>query len=219
MAGKTKKQCACKERITLRGVEITGYVSLLEPSTMFDARGVYSLTVLLDEKEAKKLQTKINKMIETQENAYGGNVQAFKRLQIPFVKVIKDKESGKILERITDPQGRAGFKLDTKAYIKDGKIGKTIGVFDAKGKPITGDISINQGSIVNVVVDLEGYTVAGNTGVSVKLAGVQVIKLESFNSSGASFDSLGFTEEDGFVMSDEFVDCDSEVDGEEEEEI
>jgi len=214
---KGKKQCAVKKRITLKKVVVTGYTAIDKPSTTFNPEGTYVLTVLMDSKEAKKLQKEIKEMIKKQEADYGGMLQDFTRISIPYVRVIKDKDTGKITEKIEDPEGRAGFRLDTRAYIKDGKPGKVIGIFDAKGKPVKG-INPNQGSVINAVVDLEGYTAVGKTGISVKLAGIQIIKLEEFNGA-PSFDKLGFSEEDGYIMDDEFVDCDSEVADEEEEEL
>ena len=78
-------------------------------------------------------------------------------------------------------------------------------MINAKKQPITGNISIGEGTIARLGVTLSGYSVAGKTGVSVKLGLVQIINLVEYSASGFNLDE--FDEEDGFDgVGDEFTD-------------
>ena len=74
-------------------------------------------------------------------------------------------------------------------------------VVDAKGQPII-NTDIFGGSEVKVSADLIPYYVPANgAGISLRLIGVQILKLQS--RAMPSMDSLGFKEEDGYVHTEE----------------
>ena len=103
-----------------------------------------------------------------------------------------------------DQNGDIIFKFKTKATIttKAGDtIKKTVPVFDAKGNPV--DVNLGNGSIVRVAFQVIPYWKSStNAGLTLYLDAVQVIKLVEYN-GGGSFDSFGFTAEDGFVAKDD----------------
>lgn len=118
-----------------------------------------------------------------------------------------------------DQNGDIIFKFKTKATIttKAGDtIKKTVPVFDAKGNPV--DVPIGNGSIVRVAFQVIPYWKSStNAGLTLYLDAVQVIKLIEYN-CGGSFDSFGFTEEDGFVAKDDpFANDNMDFSGNDEE--
>lgn len=106
-----------------------------------------------------------------------------------------------------DKDGDIIFKAKTSATIKTKKgdiIERTVPVFDAKGKPIEGDIG--HGSIGRLSVTPAPYhTSSTNFGIVLYLNGIQIIDLKppgSFNSAEA----LGFEEEEGYTVEDPAAD-------------
>ena len=104
-----------------------------------------------------------------------------------------------------DKDGDIVFKAKTNATIKS-KTGeiftKTVPIFDAKGKPIKGDIG--HGSIIKLAVSLAPYAVsATNYGIAMYLNGVQVITMKHRGEYGADASSLGFGAEEGYSVDEE----------------
>jgi len=66
---------------------------------------------------------------------------------------------------------------------KDGTKNASPRVVDAKKKPISSDILIGNGSLVNVLFDTYDYDVGGNKGVGSSLKAVQVTKLIEYSPS------------------------------------
>ena len=64
---------------------------------------------------------------------------------------------------------------------------------------------VGEGTVAKVAVELSGYSVAGKTGVSVKLKAVQIIDLVEFG--GGSAESYGFGEEEGFEGTEIYCNC------------
>ena len=75
-------------------------------------------------------------------------------------------------------------------------------IFDAKGKPIKGDIG--HGSIVKLAVSLAPYAVsATNYGIAIYLNGVQVITMKHRGEYGADASSFGFGAEEGYSVDED----------------
>ena len=97
--------------------------------------------------------------------------------------------------------GRLIFKFKLKAVVKtkDRSWPQAPRLFDAKAQPIDGDVTVWTGSEGKVNCEVFPYFMETTKqfGLSLRLKGVQILKLVS--GGGASADSMGFGEEDGFV--------------------
>ena len=95
------------------------------------------------------------------------------------------------------------FKLKAKVTPKNGDpFEQRPAIFDAKGKPITGDAKVGGGSKVKVAYELiPYYTAIAGAGISLRMKAVQVIDLKEY-SGGASADAYGFGEEEGYEAED-----------------
>ena len=205
-----KQQDRIIESITVKG-ELVGFNAIIQPNNQFVPEGLYQANILLSKDEGEKYTEKIKEIRTKQFKTYGkGSKVADITACKPYEKV--DEDTG---ESILDSEGRYVFKSKAKAYIEDGKPNVKIPIYDAKCNPVK-DVRLGEGSIVRLAVELVGYTVAGKTGVSVKLKGVQIIKLVEYATS-QSADSLGFIEEDEGYTFDSEVAEDTEIEEDEEE--
>ncbi len=101
-----------------------------------------------------------------------------------------------------DKNGDTVFKFKTKSSYTT-KAGETkqrvIPIFDAKGTPIKGDIG--HGSVCRVRFTVNPYhKSANNCGLTLYLDAVQVIEFKE--PGGVSADKFGFTEEDGYTVTE-----------------
>ena len=184
------KEHVTEKYVTGKG-ELTGFIALTKPSTKFNKKGVYSLGILLPKEEGETLAAKIKDIRTEQFKQYGKKTKVADITQcVPYTTA--NEETG---EAIPDPQGRYILKASCSAYIENGKIGKRPKLINAKLQPVK-NVSVGEGTIARVGVVLSGYSVAGKTGVSVKLGMVQIINLVEY--SGSGFNSDDFEEEEGF---------------------
>ena len=203
-----------KEHVTDKYVtgkgELTGFIALTKPSTKFNKKGVYSTAMLLDREDGEKLTAKLKEVRTEQFKQYGKGTKVAELPCTPYE--IVDPETG---EATPDPQGRYILKTNASAYIENGKIGKRIKIINAKKQEVK-NINIGEGTIARLGLNLSGYSVAGKTGVSVKLGLVQIIKLVEYTSGGFSTDL--FDEEDGFDgVGDDFSEEETTVPADEED--
>jgi len=206
------KEHVTEKYVTGKG-ELTGFIALTKPSTRFNKKGVYTANILLDKEEGKELETKIKNIRTEQFKKYGKNTKVVELPCTPYE--IVNEETG---EATPDKQGRYLLKTNASAYIEDGKIGRRIPIINAKKQPVK-NINVGEGTIARLGVVLSGYSVAGKTGVSVKLGMVQIIDLVEY--TGGGFTSDAFDEEEGFEgLGEEFTDDTAPVadDTEEDEE-
>lgn len=184
------KQHVKDKYITGKG-ELTGFIALTKPSTKFNKEGVYTVNILLPKEEGEALVQKIKDVRTEQFKTYGKGTKVADITKCkPYATV--DEETG---EEILDAEGRYILTANASAYIKDGKITNRIQIINAKKQPVK-NINIGEGTIARLGVVLSGYSVAGKTGVSVKLGLVQIINLVEYTGGGFSLD--GFDEEEGF---------------------
>lgn len=171
----SKKESVLEKYTTGKG-EIVGFVAIQKPSTKFNKEGVYSVNILLPKEEGEALAAKIKAIRTEQYKTYGkGTKVADLTRCVPYT---TPNEEG---EEIEDAEGRYVVKASAKAFIKNDKATHKIVIVDSKLKPINNDISIGEGTTARLGLELAGYSVAGKTGVSVKLALVQIIDLVSFS--------------------------------------
>lgn len=212
-----KEKKSVSEKYTTEKGTLTGFISLFEPSTKFNKEGVYQAHLLLSKDEGEKLASKIKEIRTQQFKQFGKGTKVAELTQcVPYTTV--NDETG---EEIEDAEGRYVLKSKASAFIKDGKITQRIPVLDAKLKPVTG-IKVGEGTTAKLGVELVGYSVAGKTGVSVKLRLVQIINLVEY-SGGATAESFGLTQEDGFDFEESDVEetttTEDEVEDGESEEV
>lgn len=186
-----EKKSVSKKYTTGRGI-LTGFISLFEPSTKFNKDGVYQAHLLVSKEEGEKIAAEIKDVRTQQFKQFGKGTKVAELTQcVPYT--IPNEETG---EEIEDAEGRYVLKAKASAFIKDGKVTQRIPVLDAKLKPVKG-VKVGEGTVAKLGVELVGYSVAGKTGVSVKLRLVQIIDLVEYT-GGATAEAFGLTEEDGF---------------------
>ncbi len=150
----------------------------------------------------------------------------FKKLKVETRKKLGEVKPNELYTTLYDqeteePTGEIEFKFkmtasgETKKGPRAGKKWtRKPDLFDARMKPIPAGVNIWGGSQGKVSALLSPYFIPGTAaaGLSLKLAGVQVIELVSNGSRSAS--SYGFEEEDGYETSEEDVqDRDTSDDG------
>lgn len=103
-----------------------------------------------------------------------------------------------------DDKGDIIFKFKTNSTIKTKSgdvIKKTVPIFDAKCKPMDGDIG--GGSVVKVSTAIAPYYVSStNYGLALYLQGVQVLDYKELGQFGSA-ESMGFGQEEGFIENEE----------------
>lgn len=206
-----------KEHVTDKYVtgkgELTGFIALTKPSTKFNKQGIYSTYILLNKEDGEKLVEKMKEIRTEQFKKYGKGTKVTELQCKPYE--IINEETG---EATPDKQGRYILTAKANAYIENGKIGYRPAIINAKKQPVK-NINIGEGTIARLGVVLSGYSVAGKTGVSVKLGMIQIIDLVEYQ--GGGFSSDAFDEEEGFEgVGEEFADDTAPVadDTEEDEE-
>lgn len=171
---------------------------LTAPDFRFDPDGVYSVQLALEGEVAETLIAEIDAAMERsfeaakKELAKKPRAKKPKRASAPYqeeVDYFTQKLTGATLFH---------FKRKAKGKTKDGKeFEVTIPIFDAKKKRLTDVPSIGMGSTIRVSYVLrEWYVPALGAGVSLQLRGVQLLELVQWQ--GATAESLGFDEEEGW---------------------
>ena len=183
------KEHITKKYVTGKGT-LTGFIALIKPSVKFNKNGTYTANILLDKEEGEKLAQEMKELRTEQFKKYGKGTKVADLPCKPYE--IVNAETG---EATPDPEGRYILKANASAYIENGKVGKKIMLINAKKQPVK-NVSIGEGTVARLGVVLSGYSVAGKTGVSVKLGMVQIIELVEYSGSGFALDA--FDEEEGF---------------------
>ena len=155
--------------------------------------GKYSIQLKLSEEDTKELMDTLEKEWEAASKSPDFKDKKFKKGTVPNLSYREDKD------------GDIVFKAKTNATIKS-KTGevfqKTVPIFDAKGKPIKGDIG--HGSVVKLNVSLTPYAVSAvNYGIAMYLNGVQVLSMKHKGDYGADASSLGFGAEEGYSVDED----------------
>lgn len=185
---------------------------LTSPDTKFDAAGEYKVGLILSEEAAAPL---IEKLEQTAEKAF----QEAKAKINQDIKEAKGEKLGKAkkalaslqkadlpVKPVYDDDGNEtgsvilSFKMKASYTDKEKKVQtRKPAIFDAKGTAFKPTSAIWGGSEMKVSGFLSPYYIpaTGQAGVSLRLAGVQIISL-STGSGGGSASSYGFEEEEGF---------------------
>ena len=109
-------------------------------------------------------------------------------------KQLQDLGLGPRIKTKDDERGEF-ITIKRKYTRKDGTKNSAPRVVDSKKTPISSDVLIGNGSLVNVAFDTYDYNVGGNQGVGSSLKAVQVTKLVEYSPS-ENLDE--FSEESGY---------------------
>lgn len=188
----SKKENKFKTIVTPKGTALYPCLRTTETYMGTDT-GKYTIQIKLSEEDTKEFMDMLEKEWEAASKSPDFVDKKFKRGTVPNLGYREDKD-GDII-----------FKAKTNATIKS-KTGevftKTVPIFDAKGKPIKGDIG--HGSIVKLAVSLAPYAVsATNYGIAIYLNGVQVITMKHRGEYGADASSFGFGAEEGYSVDED----------------
>lgn len=188
--------------ITSPRLEVAGFVAIQSPGTKYDTDGSsdedyeFQIAVAGEEDDPK-----FRAFIEQLEG-YRDEFADEQKKEDPKKKRWKTLEIGSEEEDDDgEPTGRRVLKLKQN-YVVKGKKGtfkKKVGLFDAKGNPITKTVRIGNGSVVKVSFAPNPYPNNKDKefGFSFnRLSGVQLIKLVERPAGGASADDMGFEAED-----------------------
>lgn len=174
------------------------YPHLTEADTKFDSDGVFHTKLSIPNAECEQL---VN-MLEDIRDAFITERLA----EMTPAQRKKDKATvADVCEEELDDEGNEtgnlvfAFKLKAKVTTKAGKCwDQQPRLFDAKAKPIEGDIKLWGGSTIKISGEVMPYYMASTKqiGVSLRCKAVQVIELVS--GGGSSAEDYGFGEEDGY---------------------
>ncbi len=218
---KTKQKNARTERInTPIGVAVYPYLS--KPDDKFDDEGVYRVRLRLPEEEAQELQAQIQEQYDLGYKAECARqgVRKLKTEFTPWKQAVDEdgKETGEI---------DFNFKSKASGINKETKEAWTrkIPLFDAKGKPIDSKkINVGTGSRIKISFFITPwYNKKSGFGVSLRIAGVQIIELVA--GGGNSAEAMGFGEEEGWEggedeeVTKDTSDTDEAVEESEDEEL
>jgi hypothetical protein len=170
------------------------WAKVFEPDTKFVPEGEYSIEVSLPEEQAADVCEQLDSLAQNKlEEAVKDN---------PKLKtVLSTRKSYK--QEVDDngnPTGNIIFKTKLKARVKS-RDGQTFEqkpmVVDAKRTPMTQNVLVGNGSLVNVAAEPIPYVMQSTkqVGVSLRLKAVQVINLVEYASNSSAI----FDEEEGYV--------------------
>lgn len=209
------KQNAVKKFMTPEGT--LKYPNLTKPDTKYKSEGEYSAKIILTEADAEPLIEEISEVLEQAKTMAQEQLQetidsekgekkakamaALKNLKagpLPFKDCVGDDG---------EPNGLIEFNIKMKASFVSKKDGKTVHnkpkLFDAAGTEITHKAPNIWGGTRAYVAGsyTPYYTATVGYGVSLRLSGVQIIKL--VNSSGGTAEQFGFTAKAGGYVADD----------------
>lgn len=164
------------------------YPHLTHPDTKFNPDGEYKVSLIVAGDDASKV---VNFLTEKHKAAVA---------QVKKENARKRVKEGD-LPIIENADGTVTFKFKMKAKVtpkKGDPFEQKPALFDAKGKPLTGETKIGGGSVIKVCYEVVPYyTAIAGAGISLRLKAVQVLELKEY-SGGGDAESYGFGEEEGF---------------------
>lgn len=169
------------------------YPYLTKPDTKFNPDGDYKVNLIVqaeDAAQAIELLTKEHEASVAKAKAENKGKRV-KEGELPFI----ENDDGTVTFK---------FKLKAKVTPKKGDpFEQKPALFDAKGKPLTGEPKIGGGSTIKVSYEIIPYfTAIAGAGVSLRLKAVQILELKEFG-GGGNAEGYGFGEEEGGFEADE----------------
>ena len=170
------------------------YPHLTNPDTKFNPDGEYKVSLIVAGDDASKV---VNFLTEKHKAAVA---------QVKKENARKRVKEGD-LPIIENDDGTVTFKFKMKAKVipkKGDPFEQKPALFDAKGKPLTGETKVGGGSTIKVCYEVVPYyTAIAGVGISLRLKAVQVIELKEYSGGGGNAESYGFGEEEGYEADDE----------------
>ncbi len=175
-----------------------GFNYLNEPDTKFSEVGNYRTEIVLDptedtndllaklEAEAEKSLKKATAQVAAEAKTKGVKPKAVKAADLP----VSYLEDGRV---------KLNIKCPAKITLKSGEVIdlKPV-IFDGRGNRVEGTLKMASGSTIKVNFEVRPfYTALVGAGISLRLRGVQVLKLVEYG-GGGSADSFGFGDEGGY---------------------
>lgn len=199
-----------KQKTLTTPVATAKWVCVQKPSTKFKADGVYSVEVVMTAEEAKPLYDQLQKMAEEAKQEFSKKFLADPKTKAKAAKLKNFKLNFGFSQELDTDGNETGnliFKAKSDAVIKPkGKDAwnKKIGLFDAKGKPIVGNLSIGKGTRLKVAFQPYPFCMEATerVGMSIRLEAVQIIELVKYE-GGQSAEGYGFGSEEGFTADDD----------------
>lgn len=179
------------------------FAHLVSPETFqWKSTNKFSVMVKFAPKDEKLLLDRINKEWEKFTESEEGRKHKYK---YEFANGMKDYQGENFFK----------FKMMHIINTQRGEWERTVPVFDATCKPMK-DVELGNGSKVKIAYELAPFYMSDkNYGISLRLAGVQVLSLVP--PGGDSAEHLGFDKEEGYQQEDtvmeSFGDFDSEGEG------
>lgn len=193
---------------------------LTQPDTKFNADGEYKVDLRLDGGDAAAV-----KLIEAIDAAAEGALEEARQALTEKVEKARGKQKVSAREALNDLKrytpyesdydddgsetGDVIFRFKVKAKGKDNKTGETwankVVIYDAAGQPIppakAKKLKIGSGTVGRVAYQILPFfnEALAEAGVSLRLKGVQIIKLVEWGSGGLEF---GADEDGGFSVAD-----------------
>jgi hypothetical protein len=168
------------------------WATLNKPDTKYKEEGLYSVKLEITGDDAQKLSAFLDtKLQESIAEAKKENVGK------------KIKEASAPYEWTNDNTIVVNFKMKASGIKKSGETwSRKPALFDAKGKPLVGEVMIGKGSLLAVAYEASPfYTSLIGAGVSLRLNAVQIIELVEFTAGSGS--NPGFGEHDGYEADEE----------------
>ena len=182
----------------LTPVGTASYPYLVNPDTKFNPEGEYKVSLLLSESDAAPLIKLIDGKMEenfnaVKEEAKGPKAKKAVKMADPPYSNVEDEEG--------DETGEIKINFKQRAVITRKKDKKkfpmTVSLFDAKGVQFFPKSYVGGGSQIKVAFEIiPFYTKLIGAGVSLRLRAVQILEL--VEGVGATAESDGFGEEEGF---------------------
>lgn len=172
--------------ITIRG--IASYPHFNTPDTKFNDKGLYHTKLVIEADAAGKLTKLLEKLraeqaAETQKTTLKGKKPTLADLPIKAQEDEEGNETGKFV--VSAKMIASGVSKKTNKPWS-----RQLPLFNAKGAPITAKVGGGSEVILSVVPDPYYNAKDKAVGVTLRLEGVQVVKLREFGAKDAS--GLGF---------------------------
>ena len=189
------------KKIYVTPVGIAAWPRLNDPDTKFKPEGEFRVQLVLNPERNKDHAKFLSQLQETYEEAYKEACAAEKKPKLKRVPLSIKPETDK--DGNETGTGNVLVKFSMKHNITSKKTGESYAMRptlqDSAGKTVSPmKCRVGGGSTIRVAFTLNPFYTAGlGAGLSLRLVGVQIIKLVELSDSGYKFE--GVEDDDGFV--------------------
>ena len=160
------------------------WAKIVKPDYKFNPKGLFTIDLVFDitDKEHKEFLNKLEELLEDayQKAVQEANPQLKKKIQKQdFYSIVYDENGKETVFVKVRPK---------RVATRDSGELNPVKIFDAKGKEITKQINIGNGSVVRAKILVSDYVMpTGTCGVSLKLNAVQIIDLVEYREDAGNF--------------------------------